>query len=149
MIYTQHILYIGYGALALSAILLGAWYLLRQKVMREAHSEYQDRARELPHTIKNVDEETFIALYVGCHSPRWLKYMAGILATAVVVSPIVLLVVPAIYHEIWKATGEHDWAGRDGYVFMFSLFFAIAGVWAALGAVFARFHHARNANLSR
>ncbi|MBL4544694.1 MAG: hypothetical protein JKP95_02260 [Oceanicaulis sp.] len=44
---------------------------------------------------------------------------------------------PALYDVIWRANGAPDWGGRTGYVFMFSLFFGVVFIWAALAAFIA------------
>ncbi|WP_019960426.1 hypothetical protein [Woodsholea maritima] len=139
----SNIVYFAYAALGLSALLIAWWFYVCTRVRQEALDEYADRRVVKPHTIATVDEAHFVQLYVDCHTPRWALYVAATLTTAVLISPLALVLIPAGYEQIWQATGRHDWAGRGGYVFMFSIFFAIAGVWAGVGAAFARLHHSR------
>jgi len=122
---------------------LARWGFAVRGLAEDARLEYATRQTEKPATIRTVSEAAFIKLYVSCFQPRWTLYAAGATLAAIVISPVAMLLVPALYDVIWRANGAPAWGGRTGYVFMFSLFFGIVFIWAALAAVFARFHHLR------
>ncbi|MEO1039119.1 MAG: hypothetical protein AAFX09_06195 [Pseudomonadota bacterium] len=124
-------------------IMIARWFLARRALQGEAAEEYTDRIARKPDTVRNVAEAEFITLYTDSHAPRWALYAAGGLMAALAASPVALLAVPALYDAIWRMNGAPDWAGRGGYVFMFSLFFGIVLIWALAAGVFARLHHKR------
>ena len=135
-----------YAALAglFGVIVLAArWALARRALAAEAREEYADREARKPATIEGVDQAHFIRIYVDSFTPRWSAYAALALLAVVAISPVALLVVPMLYDFIWRLNGAPDWAGRGGYVFMFSLFFGICLIWAVTAGLFARLHHLR------
>ncbi|MFW5660534.1 MAG: hypothetical protein ACOC05_04020, partial [Oceanicaulis sp.] len=103
---------------------------------------YAQRLRDKPATVKSVSEAEFVKIYVDAFQPRWALYAAGGAAAALAVSPPALVVVPTLYDVIWEASGAPEWGGHTGYVYMFSLFFALCFIWAAVAATFARLAHA-------
>ncbi|EAP89701.1 hypothetical protein OA2633_10554 [Oceanicaulis sp. HTCC2633] len=119
------------------------WWVSVRGLTEEAHAEYQTRKAEKPGTIKGVSEAEFIRLYVSCFQPRWTLYAAASAGAAILISPVALLAVPALYDVIWRMNGAPEWGGRTGYVFMFALFFGVVFIWAAFAAVIARLHHLR------
>ncbi len=131
-------------ALLVSAALLVRWYVARRSLHADARAEYADRTRTKPATVKGLNENQFVAVYVSSHQPRWALYAAGALATAVVLSPLVLLLVVALYELFWQAAGAPEWAGAGGYVFMFALFFGTVFLWALIGGAFAHAYHRRS-----
>ncbi|HCY56820.1 MAG TPA: hypothetical protein DF715_15325 [Oceanicaulis sp.] len=122
---------LGYGLLRLRAL------------SADAREEYADRAATKPATVRGVSEGKFVSLYVKSFAPRWAFYLAAGCAIAIVLSPVALVIIPAIYDQIWRATGAHDWAGRGGYVFMFTVFFGVVAFGALPAFVLARLHHTR------
>lgn len=118
--------------------------LLRLRALRaDAREEYADRAATKPATVRGVSEAEFVRLYVRSFAPRWAFYLALGCAIAVGLSPVALLVIPAVYDQIWLASGAADWAGRGGYVFMFTVFFGVVAFAALPAFVLARLHHTR------
>lgn len=130
-------------ALLIAFGFLVRWYLARRSLHADAREEYADRSATKPATVKGLTEDQFVSLYVLGHQPRWTLYAAGALAMAVALSPVILLLVTAVYELFWQAAGAPDWAGRGGYVFMFSLFFGTIFLWALVGGAFARAFHKR------
>ena len=122
---------------------LSRWAIAVRGLTQEATEEYQTRCTEKPASVRSVSQEEFVHLFVTSFQPRWTLYAAAAAAAAIVVSPAALLAVPALYDVIWRANGAPDWGGRTGYVFMFSLFFGVVFIWAALAAFIARLHHLR------
>lgn len=122
---------VGYGLLRLRA--LGA----------DAREEYADRTATKRASVRGVSEAEFVRLYVKSFAPRWAFYLALGCAIAVGLSPVALLVIPAVYDQIWLASGAADWAGRGGYVFMFTVFFGVVAFAALPAFVLARLHHTR------
>lgn len=119
------------------------WFTAVHSLKADARAEYATRTTDKPKTIKGVNETEFVELYVKSFQPRWTLYAAGGALAALLISPPALIAVPALYDVLWRAGGAPEWGGRTGYVFMFSLFFGIVFVWAAIAAVFARLHHMR------
>ncbi len=119
------------------------WRLAVARLKTDAKAEYADRQAHKPRTVTGVDEATFAALYVRSFQPRWAPYAAIAAVAALLLTPVAMVAVPALYDMIWRAGGSPDWAGRGGYVFMFSLFFGMVAVWAAAAAVVARIAHQR------
>lgn len=118
--------------------------LLRLRALRaDAAEEYADRAATKPATVRGVSEAEFIRLYVNSFAPRWAFYLAAGCVIAIGLSPVALVLIPAAYDQIWLATGAHDWAGRGGYVFMFTVFFGVVAFGALPAFVLARLHHTR------
>lgn len=128
-----------FGVIAFAA----RWALARRALAVDAREEYADRQARKPATIDGLDQATFVRIYVDSFTPRWSAYAALGLLAVVLISPAALVVVPMLYEFIWRLNGAPDWAGRGGYVFMFSLFFGICLIWAATAGVFARLHHMR------
>lgn len=130
---------------ALVALFAGAallrWAFAVRALRGDARAEYAERAKAKPATINGVSEDTFIRLYVDGFQPRWALYAAGGAAAALLISPPALILVPTIYDLIWEASGAPEWAGHTGYVYMFSLFFALCFIWAVVAATFARLAH--------
>ena len=124
-------------------LMIARWALARRALARDAAEEYADRLKRKPDTIRNVDEAAFTRIYIDAHTPRWALYAAGGLIAALAASPVAMIAAPALYDSIWRLNGAPDWAGRGGYVFMFSLFFGIVLIWAAAAGLFARLHHRR------
>ena len=138
------------NALILIALVIGfiltclvRWVLAVRSLKDEAREEYQTRRREKPGTVTNVSEADFVTIYRTSFQPRWFLYAAGGATAALLASPPSLLLVPLAYDWIWRLGGAPDWGGRTGYVYMFSLFFALALIWALVAAVFARLFHKR------
>ena len=119
------------------------WFLAVRSLKRDARAEYAERSVSKPASIANVSETDFIGVYVASFQPRWALYAAGALASAVVATPAVLLFVTGVYEGLWQLAGAPAWAGRTGYVFMFTLFFGTVFLWALIGGAFARLHHKR------
>jgi hypothetical protein len=130
------------GLVALFAVAALVRWLLAVRALRgEARAEFAQRQLEKPATVKSVSEDAFVALYVDGFQPRWALYAAGGAAAALLVSPPALVLVPMIYDLIWEASGAPEWGGHSGYVYMFSLFFALCFIWAVVAATFARLAH--------
>lgn len=119
------------------------WVLATRSLTEEAQAEFKTRQGEKPGTIKDVSEAEFTKLYVDSFRPRWTLYAAGGAAMALLISPVSMLVVPAIYDIFWRASGAPPWGDRTGYVYMFSLFFGLCFVWAVVAASAARLMHQR------
>ena len=121
---------------------LARWALAVRSLREDARAEYAERVKDKPASVKSVGETEFVKLYVDAFQPRWALYTAGGAAAALLVSPPALVLVPTIYDLIWEASGAPEWAGHTGYVYMFSLFFALCFIWAVVAATFARLAHA-------
>lgn len=134
----------GFALLVAGGFML-RWYLARRSLHVDAREEYADRVQYKPATVKGLDENQFVAVYVSSHQPRWALYAAGALIAAVAASPAVLIAVTAVYEIIWQMAGAPAWGGRTGYVFMFALFFGTVFLWALIGGAFARAFHKRSA----
>jgi len=139
---------IGQGFYLLGALLalfivisLARWVLAVRALREDAKAEYASRCAEKPATVASVSEAEFVTLYVDSFQPRGALYAAGGAAAALLVSPAALILVPLGYDAIWRASGAPAWAGHTGYVYMFSLFFALCFIWAAVAAIFARLAH--------
>jgi hypothetical protein len=118
--------------------------LLRLRALRaDAAEEYADRTATKPATVRGVSEADFTRLYVKSFAPRWAFYLAAGCAIAIALSPVALVIIPAVYDQLWLAGGAHDWAGRGGYVFMFTVFFGVVAFGALPAFVLARLHHIR------
>lgn len=122
---------LGYGLLRLRAL------------SADAREEYADRTATKPATVRGVSQAEFTRLYVRSFAPRWAFYLAAGCVIAIGLSPVALVVIPALYDQIWRASGAHDWAGRGGYVFMFTVFFGVVAIGAFPAFLLARFHHTR------
>lgn len=142
---SSYVLYTAGLALLVAFALFVRWYVARRSLHSDARAEYADRAATKPGTVKEVNEAQFVSLYVSAHQPLWALYAAGALTLAVVLSPVILLLVTAVYEAIWQAAGAPEWAGRGGYAFMFALFFGTIFLWALIGGAFARAYHKRSA----
>ncbi|PWE18380.1 hypothetical protein DDZ18_01885 [Marinicauda salina] len=132
---------VAFGGFALAC--LARWAVAVRALKEDAAAEYALRKAEKPATIAGIGETEFTALYLRTFQPRGALYAAGAAGSALALSPVAMLLVPALYDAIWLAVGAPEWAGRGGYAFMFALFFGIVAVWAAAAAVFARLHHRR------
>ena len=131
------------GFLAAFILACVGYGLYRLSVLRrDADDEYADRVATKPATVNGVSRDAFLKLYVRSFAPRWAFYLAAGCLIAVGLSPVALLVIPAVYDQIWAANGAADWAGRGGYVFMFTVFFGVVAVGAFPAFLLARFHHA-------
>lgn len=119
------------------------WYLSVRSLKEDAEAEYTLRTMDKPASINNVDQSQFVDIYVSSHQPRWALYAAAGLLAALITSPIAMMLVAWIYNVIWQMNGAPEWGGREGYVFMFSLFFGIVFCWAMVAGVFARLFHQR------
>lgn len=135
-------------ALILAGLILGfilvclvRWALAVRSLKDEARAEYQTRQTDKPATVANVSEDAFERVYVASFQPRWMLYAAGGAAAALLVSPPSMVLVPLVYDWIWRLSGTPEWGGRAGYVYMFSLFFAMTLIWALVAAIFARLFH--------
>ncbi|WP_429912765.1 hypothetical protein [Glycocaulis sp.] len=118
--------------------------LLRLRALRaDAAEEYADRTATKPATVRGVSEADFIRLYVRSFAPRWAFYLAAGCVIAIALSPVALILIPAAYDQLWLASGAQDWAGRGGYVFMFTVFFGVVAFGALPAFVLARLHHTR------
>ncbi len=120
---------------------LARWVLAVRSLRGDAKAEYASRLEEKPATVTSVSEPDFVKLYVDSFQPRGALYAAGGAAAALLVSPPALILVPLGYDAIWRASGAPSWAGHTGYVYMFSLFFALCFIWAVVAAAFARLAH--------
>lgn len=129
--------------LAFIAASLIRWGLAVRSLTEDARAEYATRQTDKPATVRHVAEAAFIRIYVTSFQPRWTLYAAAGAGAALLVSPVALIAIPALYDTIWRANGAPEWGDRTGYVFMFSLFFGMVFVWASVAAIFARLHHAR------
>ncbi len=135
--------YAGIAAALIACGLVALYLFIRRGLDAEAREEYPRRVKEKPATVAGVDEAAFASLFVKSHAPRWMLYAAGALAAVLAVSPVALLAVPLAYDWIWRMNGAPDWAGRGGYVYMFSLLFGIVAFWAAAAGVVVRLMHKR------
>jgi len=118
--------------------------ILRLRALRaDAAEEYVDRAATKPATVRGVNEAEFVRLYVKSFAPRWAFYLAAGCAIAIGLSPVALVLIPVGYEQIWLASGAADWAGRGGYVFMFTVFFGVVAFGAFPAFILARLHHTR------
>ncbi|KPP82047.1 MAG: hypothetical protein HLUCCA04_04795 [Oceanicaulis sp. HLUCCA04] len=118
--------------------------IVRLRALRaDAREEYADRASTKPASVRDVSEDEFVRLYVKSFAPRWAFYLAAGCAIAIGLSPVALVLIPAGYEQIWRATGAADWAGRGGYVFMFTVFFGVIAFGALPAFLLARLHHTR------
>lgn len=144
MMISSYVFYTAGFALLIAFALFVRWYIARRSLHADARAEYADRAATKPATVKGLNDGQFVSLYVASHQPRWALYAAGALTMAVLLSPVILLLVTAVYELFWQASGAPDWAGRGGYVFMFSLFFGTIFLWALVGGAFARAFHKRS-----
>lgn len=124
-------------------ISLGYGFARLRSLTRDARDEYADRVATKPGSVKGLDEEGFVRLYVKSFAPRWAFYLAAGCAIAVALAPVALVIIPAGYEQIWRATGAADWAGRGGYVFMFTVFFGVVAFGAFPAFLLARLHHTR------
>ncbi|MGX6646416.1 hypothetical protein ACWCOP_00560 [Maricaulaceae bacterium MS644] len=122
---------------------LTRWVLAVRSLRGDAKAEYASRLVDKPATVASVSEAEFVALYVRSFQPHGALYAAGGAAAALLVSPPALILVPLGYDAIWRANGAPSWAGHTGYVYMFSLFFALCFIWAAVAAIFARLAHSK------
>ena len=122
---------------------LARYGLAMRRLSADARAEYAARRVDKAATIRSVTEDAFVRLYVASHAPRWAPYAAGGATAALAVSPIALWLVPALYDLAWRAGGAPYWGDRTGYVYMFSLFFGLCFIWAAVAAIFARLAHTR------
>lgn len=122
-------------------ISLARWVLAVRALREDAKAEYASRITEKPATVASVSEPEFVKLYVDGFQPRGALYAAAGAAAALLVSPPALILVPLGYDAIWRAAGAPAWAGHTGYVYMFSLFFALCFIWAGVAAIFARLAH--------
>jgi len=122
---------------------LARWVMAVRALRLDAAEEYATRLSEKPGTVKGLNRDGFIRLYVRSFQPRWTLYAAGGAAAALLISPPALIFVPLVYDWLWRLGGAPEWGGRTGYVFMFSLFFGIVFIWSAVAALFARLHHSR------
>lgn len=118
--------------------------LLRLRALNaDAREEYADRVSTKRATVRGVSEDEFVRLYVKSFAPRWAFYLAAGCAIAIALSPVALVLIPAGYEQIWLASGAADWAGRGGYVFMFTVFFGVVAFGALPAFLLARLHHTR------
>lgn len=140
---TYVLAYAGIAAALIACGLVAAFHVIRRRLDAEAREEYPRRKRDKPSTVAGVDEQTFAALFVKSHAPRWMLYAAGALFAVLAISPVALLAVPLAYDGIWRMNGAPDWAGRGGYVYMFSLLFGIVAFWAAAAGAVVRVMHKR------
>lgn len=132
------------GTIAVFILACLGYGVFRLRVLRrDAADEYADRTATKPASVKGVPREEFLRLYVRSFAPRWAFYLAAACALAIGLSPVALLLIPAIYDQIWYASGAADWAGRGGYVFMFTVFFGVVAIGAFPAFLLARFHHTR------
>jgi hypothetical protein len=122
---------------------LARWALAVHSLRGDAADEYATRQRNKPATITGVSQTDFVRLYVASFQPRWTLYAAGAAAAVLVVSPAALILTPMAYEQIWQMNGAPEWGNRTGYVFMFSLMFALCFIWALVAAAFARLYHQR------
>ena len=128
---------------AFGVINLGRWFFAVQALRGDAVDEYKTREATKPGTIEGVSQQDFVSIYVSSFQPRWTLYAFGAAFAVLLVSPAALLLVPMAYDQIWQANGAPDWGGRSGYVYMFSLMFALCFIWAFVAAAFARLFHQR------
>ncbi|MGJ3231947.1 MAG: hypothetical protein ACFE0P_09125 [Oceanicaulis sp.] len=135
-------LFVGALVAGFALLALARWVFAVRTLRDDARAEYAERLKDKPATVRSVDEAAFVKLYVDAFQPRWALYTAGGAAAALAVSPPALVLVPTIYDLIWEMNGAPEWAGHTGYVYMFSLFFALCFIWAAVAATFARLAHA-------
>ena len=119
------------------------WYLAVRSLKEDARAEYATRTQDKPATIEGVSETEFVSIYLSSHQPRWALYASAGLTAALITSPIAMLAVAGLYNLIWQMNGSPAWGGREGYVFMFSLFFGIVFCWALVAGFFARLFHMR------
>ena len=136
-------LFLGAAVLLFIAAALVRWFTAVRTLRADAAAEYASRVADKPASVKGLSEAEFITVYVDSFQPRWALYAAGGASAALAVSPAALILVPLGYDVIWRATGAAPWAGHTGYVYMFSLFFALCFIWAAVAGVFARLAHRR------
>lgn len=128
---------------AFGLINLVRWALAVNSLRGDAADEYATRQSTKPGTIDGVSRDAFIQLYVSSFQPRWTLYAFGAAAAVLLISPAALILTPMAYEQIWLMNGAPEWANRTGYVYMFSLMFALCFIWALVAAAFARLYHQR------
>lgn len=143
----------------LIALRAGLGYLNVRKDAREEWPLFKEARKDL---TKGVNAEQFESAYVRTHGPRGALYGAVMLVTAAVLTPVIMLILTALYGiliaEPVTGTGvsSSDLAGEVGrqfrldgpLVYAFFLFFGLIASWGLVAFFVAqRFHRLRPGSL--
>ena len=109
----------------------------------EAKEEWGERSRTRTRTVKGVERETFLRIYVSGHEPRWALYACGTLIAALLATPVIGVGLMWLWPIIVLGLDGGPWYDVGYYPWMFYMFFGLCGCWALAGAFVARIHHAR------
>ncbi|MEC9249902.1 MAG: hypothetical protein VX501_04585 [Pseudomonadota bacterium] len=146
--------YAAVSVLAASIILFGYWFHRRRELGADAVDEWEERSRSRTKTVKGVDRETFLNIYVSGHEPRWALYACGTLLIALLTTPVIGVALMMLWPIIVLGLDGGPWYDVGYYPWMFYMFFGMCFSWAGVAFLMARLHHARrpepfNAALAR
>lgn len=131
-------------------------------VHRDAREEWPDCQKNQPGLVKGLNEEQYVQAYVRAHGPRGALYGAVMLIAAAVLTPVIMLMLTALYGFLiaepvtTTSAASAGLAGEvsrqfrlDGpLVYAFFLFFGLIASWGGVAFVVAhRFHRNRPGSL--
>lgn len=135
--------YAAVSAIIASLVLFGFWFHRHRQLSMEAREEWEERSATRTKTVKGVDREHFLRIYVSGHEPRWALYAGGTLLVALLTTPVIGVGLMSLWPVIVLGLDGGPWYDVGYYPWMFYMFFGMCFSWAGVAFVMARLHHAR------
>lgn len=128
--------------LGLLALGVRAWWGLRQAT-RDGREEWQFRQSRFPERAYGRSEEEFVRIHRRHAFPLGTLYGVGVVAVALLLSPVALGLMSAVWHTLWIWSGRPLNFSEGTLIWQFFLFFGLIAIWAGCAALAAWHYHRR------